>query len=94
MKSRQVKWIIRNEADAARRIARLGGDDFDHSIAEAIMNVHHGACSYWMVHEGQAVSIILDTRPGPAYLRTERDCGEPELLLSLVKEKSDSKKSA
>ena len=83
MISRQVKWVIRNEADPARRISRLGGDDFDHSIAEAIMDVHLGACSYWMAHEGQTVCIILDTRPGPAYLRTERDCGEPDLLLSL-----------
>lgn len=83
MQARQVKWVERNEADPHRRISRLGGDDFEHTILEAIMNIHQGACRYWMVHEGAPVWLVLDTRPGPAYLRTEQDIGEPDLLLNL-----------
>ena len=83
MKARQVTWVERNEDDPARRISRLGGEDFSHSILEAIMNIHHGVCRYWLGHEGAPVWIVLDTRPGPAYLRGEHDPGEPDTLLSL-----------
>ncbi|WP_300381120.1 DUF3892 domain-containing protein [Henriciella sp.] len=83
MKARQVKWVERNETDPHRRISRLGGDDFTHTVLEAIMNVHHGECRYWMIYQGAPVWIVLDTRPGAAYLRTEFDAGEPDMLLSL-----------
>lgn len=83
MKARQVKWIERNETDPGRRISRLGGDDFTHTVLEAIMNVHHDECRYWMVYQGAPVWIVLDTRPGTAYLRAEPDISEPDILLSL-----------
>ena len=83
MIARQVKWIERNEDDPCWRIARLGGDGFSHTVQEAIINLHHDRCRYWMVHQGAPVWIVLDTRPGPVYLRTEEDIGEPDILLSL-----------
>ena len=83
MKALQVTWIERDENDRHRRISRLGGEDFNHTIIEAIMNVHHGECRYWLVHDGAPVWIVLDTRPGTAYLRAEHDIGEPDILLSL-----------
>lgn len=83
MESKQVKWVERDETDRSRRIARLGGDGFSHTVLEAIMNIHQGICRYWMVHDGAPVWIVLDTRPGPAYLRAQIDIGEPDILLSL-----------
>ncbi|MGB3626066.1 MAG: hypothetical protein WA989_09565 [Henriciella sp.] len=84
MKARQVTWVERDEADRYRRISRLGGADFNHTIIEAIMNMHHGVCRYWMIYDGAPVWIVLDTRPGAAYLRAEHDQGEPDMLLSLA----------
>ncbi len=90
MKTYQITWVERDESDPHRRIKRLGGDGFSHSILEAIMNLHQEACRYWLVHEGAPAWIVLDTRPGTAYLRAESDVVEPEILLSLsVDEPSD-----
>ncbi|WP_084397105.1 DUF3892 domain-containing protein [Henriciella aquimarina] len=86
MKARQVKWVERNEADPSRRISRIGGDGFNHTIEEAIINMHQETCRYWMVHQGAPVWIVLDTRPGPAYLRAEDDISEPDILLSLARD--------
>jgi len=83
MKTRQITWVERNESDPHRRIKRLGGDGFSHSILEAITNIHQNLCRYWMIHDGAPVWIVLDTRPGAAYLRTEDDITEPDILLSL-----------
>ena len=85
METRQVKWVERNEDDTARRISRLGGDGFCDTIVQAIMNIHHGLCRYWMIYEDAPVWIVLDTRPGPAYLRAQADIGDPDILLSLAR---------
>ena len=84
MKTYQVTWVERDETDRFRRISKLGGEAFTHTIVEAILNLHHGHCRYWMVHEGAPVWIVLDARPGPAYLRTEQDSSEPDILLALA----------
>ena len=89
MKAKQIPWVERDESDPHRRIKRLGGDGFCHSILEAIMNVHHGECRYWMVHDGAPVWVVLDTRPGSAYLRAEQDDVEPDILLSLSVNQKD-----
>lgn len=84
MKTLHVTWVERDESDPCRRIARLGGEGFSHSIMDAIFNLHQGICRYWMLHENAPVWILLDVRPGPAYLRTELDDIEPETLLTLA----------
>lgn len=84
MKTRQVKWVVRNESDVSRRISRIGGDDFDHSIVEAIMNIHLDRCRYWFIRQNEPLWIVIDTRPGTPYLRAECDITEPDFLLSLA----------
>jgi hypothetical protein len=84
MEALQVTWIEKDESDRYRRISRIGGNGFSHTIIEAIMNLHHGNCRYWMIHDGAPVWIVLDTRPGAAYLRAEDDISEPDILLSLA----------
>lgn len=66
MKSKQVKWVVRNEADPHRRISSLGGDDFEHSIIQAMMNIHHDKYRYWAVveeHRFGSYSIRAPARP-------------------------------
>lgn len=84
MDYKQVTWVERDDLNPARRIAALGGKDFRHSAVEAIMNVHFERCRYWMIHAGAPVWIVLDTRPGMIYLRTQADEEEPDILLSLA----------
>jgi hypothetical protein len=85
MITRQVKWVIPNSTDPARQIARLGGEDFDHSISEAIANAHLELCRYYIKVEDREVELVVDVRPGPAYLRAAEGIGDPDLLLSLSK---------
>ncbi|RAN32764.1 hypothetical protein [Hyphomonas pacifica] len=85
MDYKQVTWVERDDANPARRISALGGRDFRHSAVEAIMNIHFERCGYWMMHAGAPVWIVLDTRPGIIYLRTQTDEAEPEILLSLAR---------
>lgn len=73
----------RDESDPRRRIKRLGGDGFNHSILEVIKNLHQETCRYWLVQDAAPVWIVLDTRPSTAYLRAEADAGEPESLFSV-----------
>lgn len=83
MLTKQVKWITPNLRDTSRRIARVGGDDFDHSISEVIMNLHMRRYRYWIDVKGKRIWLELATRIGPIYVKAETDDYEPEALLSL-----------
>ena len=79
----QVKWIVPDGSDPDRRIDALGGDNFCHKIEDAIYYVRNHVHSYWTVANGRVVSVVLASRNGRDYLRTETDFYEPNNLLAL-----------
>jgi hypothetical protein len=79
----QITCITPDSSDADRRIDAVGGDNFYHTIDEAIANIRNGVHQYW-THVGKSVWVEVAYRPnGVAYLKTEDDGFPPNNLLSL-----------
>lgn len=83
MSDYQVKWIIPDGNDADRRIDAIGGDGFCHRLDDAIYNIQRGIHSFYVQNGFYRVNVIVASRNGRLYLKTENDGLEPNNLLSL-----------
>lgn len=83
----RVTCIIPDGGDADRRIDRIGGNSdqgpWTLSLDEAIRGIESGQWSFWTTANGKSVWVIVASRNGRKYLKTEADGAEPNNLLSL-----------
>jgi hypothetical protein len=87
--SRQVTCITRrNRQNPHERIQGIGGVDggvrWWRTEDDAIADVERDATSYYASVGGRSVWVIVDTREGRKYLKTEADGYTPDNLLSLA----------
>jgi len=84
--SHQVTCIIPDGEDADRRIDSIGGPSgggWCIKLDRAIQGIESGEWEFWTVANGISVWVIVATRNGKKYLKTEADGTEPNNLLSL-----------
>ncbi len=82
----QVTCIIPDGADADRRIDSIGGASgggWCIKLDAAIEGIESGKWQFWTSANGKSVWVIVATRNGRKYLKTEDDGLEPNNLLSL-----------
>ena len=82
----QVSCIIPDGADADRRIDSIGGrgaTNWTLKLDDAIERIESGRESFWTSVNGKSVWIVVASRNGRKYLKTEDDGAEPNNLLSL-----------
>ena len=86
----QITCIIPDGADADRRIDSIGGATGSKSggpwcikLDVAIKGIEDGTWRFWTSVNGNSVWVIIATRNGKKYLKTEADGAEPNNLLSL-----------
>lgn len=81
---KQVKCI--NETDrseAYERIENIGGDGWKHAEDDAIAYIENGTYEYYTHEGGKEAKVIVATRLGHKYLKTENDGEQPDNLLAL-----------
>lgn len=91
MAQHQVTCIVPDQNDPDRRIDRIGGASgakdtggaWSLSLDEAIAGIENGTWQFWTMAKGQKVWVIIATRNGKKYLKTEADGVEPNNLLAL-----------
>jgi len=65
-------------------IEAIAGEDFNHTVDEAIAFIQDGIHEYWMFVGDRSVWLEVATGPdGVKYLRTQNDSFPPSSLLSL-----------
>ena len=87
----QVTCIVPDASDADRRIDSIGGatgaegnnGPWALTIDTAIAGMKSGKWSFWTIADGRKVNVIIATRNGREYLKTEADGAEPNNLLAL-----------
>lgn len=86
----QITCIIPDGADSNRRIDSIGGATGSKnggpwciSLHAAIKGIEDGTWRFWTSVNGNSVWVIIATRNGKKYLKTEADGDEPNNLLSL-----------
>lgn len=87
----QVTCIIPDGADADRRIDSNGGAKgaantggaWCIKLDVAIKGIEDGRWRFWTTANGKSVWVIVASRNGKKYLKTEADGDEPNNLLSL-----------
>jgi hypothetical protein len=80
----RVIYVKPDAHDENRRIQAIAGEDFHHSIDEAIAFIQNGVHEYWTFVGDRSVWLEVATRPnGVTYLRTQNDSSPPNDLLSL-----------
>ena len=86
----QITCIIPDGADSDRRIDSIGGATGSKSggpwcikLDVAIKGIEDGTWRFWTSVNGNSVWVIIATRNGKKYLKTEADGAEPNNLLSL-----------
>lgn len=80
----RVTCITRSESDPDARIRAIGGDDFHHTVEEAVQAINSRTHQYWTQVEGESVWVEVAYRPdGEPYLKTGRDESQPNSLLEL-----------
>lgn len=80
----RVLCVIPDDRDEDRRIQAIAGEDFHHTIDEAIAFIRNGVHEYWTFVGDRSVWLEVATRPnGVAYLRTPNDSSPPNDLLTL-----------
>lgn len=85
----QITCIIPDGADSDRRIDSIGGATGSKSggpwcikLDVAIKGIEDGTWRFWTSVNGNSVWVIIATRNGKKYLKTEADGAEPNNLLS------------
>lgn len=80
----QVTCINKNNRDSAyERITHIGGAWGKMTQEDAIAAIDNGTRSFYVSKDGKKVDVIVATRNGKKYLKTEADDSEPNNLLSL-----------
>jgi hypothetical protein len=80
----QVTCINKNNRDSAyERITHIGGAGWKMAQEDAIDEIENGTRSFYVSKGGKEVDVIVATRNGKKYLKTEADDSEPNNLLSL-----------
>lgn len=87
----QVTCIIPDGADADRRIDSIGGAKGAENtggawcikLDVAIKGIEDGRWRFWTTANGKSVWVVVASRNGKKYLKTEADGDEPNNLLSL-----------
>ena len=65
------------------RISHIGGSGWKHTEDQALRNIEFGTESYCVSRGGRTVLVVVDTRNGRKYLKTEADGYSPDNLLAL-----------
>ena len=87
----EITCISPDGSDPDRRIDAIGGASgaensggpWKLSLDAAIAGIESGKWSFWTRGGGTPVNVIVATRNGRKYLKTENDGQEPNNLLSL-----------
>ncbi|ANK79397.1 MAG: hypothetical protein TEF_00285 [Rhizobiales bacterium NRL2] len=87
----EITCIIPDGADEDRRIdsiggktgAKNGGGPWRLPLDKAIAGIENGTWAFWTQGGGKPVNVIVASRNGRKYLKTENDGAEPNNLLSL-----------
>ena len=87
----EITCIVPDGSDADRRIDEIGGasgaEDGDGrwklTLDKAIAGIESDKWSFWTQGGGTSVDVIVASRNGRKYLKTENDGQEPNNLLSL-----------
>ncbi|MGD9538438.1 MAG: DUF3892 domain-containing protein [Alphaproteobacteria bacterium] len=86
----EITCIVPDEADDDRRIATLGGSSGRQSggrwkltLDDAIDGIEAGRWAFWTNRGGRPANVVVATRNGRKYLKTEADGVEPDSLLRL-----------
>ena len=86
----EITCIVPDGADQDRRIDSVGGSGgaksggpWNLTLDKAIAGIEDGTWSFWTQGGGKAVNVIIASRNGRKYLKTENDGKEPNNLLSL-----------
>lgn len=87
----EITCIIPDGSDADQRIDAIGGSAGSENnngpwtllIDDAIAGIESGKWSFWTQGGGRPANVIVASRNGRKYLKTENDGVEPNNLLSL-----------
>jgi hypothetical protein len=90
MEHRQVQCVNKtSRQDPHERIANIGGvlpngSRWKLSEDVAIRKIEDKECGFYTIdHEGRRVGVVIATRLGDKYLKTEADGEKPDNLLAL-----------
>lgn len=82
--AKQITCINKNDRESKyERITHVGGTGWKLTQQAAITNIENGSESYYVSQGGKEVDVVVATRNGVKYLKTEADDSEPNNLLSL-----------
>lgn len=82
--AKQITCINKNDRDSKyERITHVGGAGWKLTLQAAISNIESGSESYYVSQGGKDVDVVVATKNGTKYLKTEADGDEPNNLLSL-----------
>ena len=82
--NRQVTCVTKPDRPGPHeRIQAIGGSGWKHSEDDAIRWIKAGTESYYLQSGGATVRVIIATRLGREYLKTEPDGERPDNLLAL-----------
>jgi hypothetical protein len=84
----QITCIKKNDRNSAyERIASVGGrhnnQNWKLSLFEAITAIEQGKYNFYTYVNGHLRNVVIATRNGVKYLKTEADSDRPDNLLSL-----------
>jgi hypothetical protein len=80
----KVTCVSTDELGAERKISGIGGDEFYHSLDEAIRSINNRTHQYWTELAGESVWLtVAQDQGGRAFLTTDSDGSTPDDLLTL-----------